>query len=415
MGKKGSSNKAAAAASRPHMSVTIKEALTGKKHINAKSSLKLQHLKDLAVWASHDAAIPPLGAFFGHHFAAASEALTAPVDPSLLTCQRCETILHPGYNCTIRIEKSKRSTRCKGKGKEPACYSQNNIVYTCHFCSHRNMKRGTQRTSLPKVKAHQKSTNRKTGCTGISSNFPKDDVIAPLAPMVDNTFKGQNMGIVGISETSEVNDDINSTAAPHLSSAEPCKDDMNSTAARLSPSADASYTGKTMGTVEIIETLEVKNDSADMSSLTSPLGSTTVDPMDKMGIVEINEPLEVKDESANINTLSAPLRSSLDNSRDIKGLAEINKTLVVQNNNAVFSPTTPSSRPALTPLELKKKRDRSKAKKKVASGSTHEGANAENSLSKSKRRRRKSWTSLKEIAKKNEIENSKRLMNSRMF
>lgn len=61
---------------------------TGKKQINVKSSLKLQHIKDLAVWASHDAAIPSLGAFFGHHFAASSEALGSPVDPSLFACQR---------------------------------------------------------------------------------------------------------------------------------------------------------------------------------------------------------------------------------------------------------------------------------------------------------------------------------------
>ncbi|MFS7923876.1 hypothetical protein Hanom_Chr03g00266041 [Helianthus anomalus] len=88
MGKKGLSKKGPAATSGPQMSVTIREASTGKKHTNAKSSLKLQHIKNLAVWASRDGAIPSLGAFFGHHLAASSEAFGAPVDPSLFTCQR---------------------------------------------------------------------------------------------------------------------------------------------------------------------------------------------------------------------------------------------------------------------------------------------------------------------------------------
>lgn len=146
MGKKGSP-----AFSGPQMSVTIREASTGKKHTNAKSSLKLQHIKNLAMWATQDASIPSLGAFFSHHFAASSEALATPVDPSLFTCQRCESILHPGYNCTIRIEKNKQKAR--HKGKKASHYPQNNIVYTCHFCMHKNMKRGTPRnTNPPKAK-----------------------------------------------------------------------------------------------------------------------------------------------------------------------------------------------------------------------------------------------------------------------
>ncbi|KVH91871.1 hypothetical protein Ccrd_006115 [Cynara cardunculus var. scolymus] len=89
MGKKGSNKKALpATTSGPQMSVTIREASTGKKHTNVKSSLKLQHIKNLAMWATHDASIPSLGAFFGHHFAASSEALGMPVDPSLFTCER---------------------------------------------------------------------------------------------------------------------------------------------------------------------------------------------------------------------------------------------------------------------------------------------------------------------------------------
>lgn len=175
MGKKGSTKKALpATTSGPQMSVTIREASTGKKHTNVKSSLKLQHIKNIAVWATRDVAVPSLGAFFGHHFAAASEALGTPVDPSLFTCQRCESMLHPGHNCTIRIEPNKTNPR--RKGKKSNLYPRNHIVYTCHFCSHRNMKRGTPRnTSPPKthkiVPGPTSSTNPKTRKT-------KDSVVA---------------------------------------------------------------------------------------------------------------------------------------------------------------------------------------------------------------------------------------------
>ncbi|KAK9059294.1 hypothetical protein SSX86_021913 [Deinandra increscens subsp. villosa] len=195
MGKKGSSKKGPTATSGPRMSVTIREASTGKKHTNAKSSIKLQHIKNLAVWASRDANIPSLGAFFGHHLAASSEAFGSPVDPSLLTCQRCESILHPGYNCTIRIEKNKKNARRKGTKTTP--HPQNNIVYTCHFCSHRNVKRGTPRnTSQPKIKSHLKSTNQKTGMPVSSSDmikgsFVANTIAAPLGPTTDDPHKGE--------------------------------------------------------------------------------------------------------------------------------------------------------------------------------------------------------------------------------
>ncbi|KAI3691790.1 hypothetical protein L6452_31592 [Arctium lappa] len=207
MGKKGSSKKALpATTSGPQMSVTIREASTGKKHTNVKSSLKLQHIKNLAMWATCDAAIPSLGAFFGHHFAASSEALGTPIDPSLFTCQRCESILHPGHSCTIRIETNK--TNARHKGKKPNRYPQNNVVYTCHFCSHRNIKRGTPRNTSP-PKAHKRvpepasSTNQKTRKTVSSFDMTKDNVVAnTLTASVGSTGDDPRgkMGIVEVKD-----------------------------------------------------------------------------------------------------------------------------------------------------------------------------------------------------------------------
>ncbi|XP_071687027.1 uncharacterized protein [Rutidosis leptorrhynchoides] len=209
MGLKGSSSKKAPTAiGGSQMSVTMREASSGKKHINTKSSLKLQHIKNLAFWASYDAVIPSLGAFYGHHLAASSEALVTPVDTSLFTCQRqslslyvcvhvracacaCESILYPGYNCTIRIEQNKFNAL--NKGKKINHYLQNNIAYTCHFCSHRNMKRGTPRnTNQPKVKAHPKSTNHNSSNKVSLSDTTKDFVVsniiaAPLRPTINES------------------------------------------------------------------------------------------------------------------------------------------------------------------------------------------------------------------------------------
>ncbi|XP_059276201.1 uncharacterized protein LOC132030539 [Lycium ferocissimum] len=144
MGKKSSSSRKKGVGG----SITLRQELElgGKKkqsHVNPKSMLKLDHIKNLATWASGEASIPSLGPFFGQRLAASTELLGVPPDPSLFTCQRCESILQAGYYCTARIEKNKRKARKKHKtsGIPP----KNCVVYECHFCSHRNLKRGTPR------------------------------------------------------------------------------------------------------------------------------------------------------------------------------------------------------------------------------------------------------------------------------
>ncbi|KAL6190541.1 hypothetical protein ACLB2K_036935 [Fragaria x ananassa] len=118
--------------------------------INPKAALKLDHLQRLALWTGGEASIPSLGAFFGHKLASTQEGLDVPPDPSMVSCQRCETILQPGFNCTIRIEKNRAKAR---RSKKPAnfTFTQNNVVYSCHFCSERNVKRGTSRGHMKAI------------------------------------------------------------------------------------------------------------------------------------------------------------------------------------------------------------------------------------------------------------------------
>ncbi|KAL2238222.1 UNVERIFIED_CONTAM: hypothetical protein Sindi_1013900, partial [Sesamum indicum] len=61
----------------------------------------------------------------------------------------CESILQPGDNCTVRIEKNMSKSRCRRK--KSSLTTQNNVVYRCHFCSHRNVMRGTPKGYVKEI------------------------------------------------------------------------------------------------------------------------------------------------------------------------------------------------------------------------------------------------------------------------
>ncbi|XP_057831204.2 uncharacterized protein LOC131041946 isoform X2 [Cryptomeria japonica] len=117
---------------------------------------KMQHLQKLAVWASGEGSIPSIGALLGTHLADAGEISRIPLpDSPFFTCERCEMILQPGLNCFVRVWKHPRKARHK-----PRSFSKlaNAVVYTCNFCSHKNIKPGTPEGYLKKGKA-QKALN----------------------------------------------------------------------------------------------------------------------------------------------------------------------------------------------------------------------------------------------------------------
>ncbi|TQD70630.1 hypothetical protein C1H46_043839 [Malus baccata] len=155
--------------------ISLRE-LTGKKQtkggssINAKAALKLEHLQRLIVWTGAEASVPSLGALFGRTLAAAQEAIVVPPEPSLFPCQRCETVLQPGLNCTVRIEKNRAKAR--RRSKKLINFSQNNVVYTCHFCSHQNLKRGTPNGHMKTIcPPKAKTTSKLNLAKSISKKF----------------------------------------------------------------------------------------------------------------------------------------------------------------------------------------------------------------------------------------------------
>ncbi|XP_042484919.1 uncharacterized protein LOC122065177 isoform X2 [Macadamia integrifolia] len=155
MGKREGNRRGQTPSSSVHQGMlTLREESGGRKQTkggsnNVKSILKKQHLQNLSLWAGGEVSIPSMGALFGHRLADCAEAMGTPVDPSLFLCQRCETILQPGYNCTIRIEKNR--ARVRRRHKKLNNPTQNNVVYTCHFCSQRNLKKGTPKGHMKEI------------------------------------------------------------------------------------------------------------------------------------------------------------------------------------------------------------------------------------------------------------------------
>ncbi|KAL2505854.1 RNAse P [Abeliophyllum distichum] len=201
----------AAFGSQPQISMTVREESTGKKqgNVNVKTMLKLDHLKNLAIWASGEAAIPSLGAFFGERLAASNEAMSIHAEPSLFLCERCESILQPGQNCTVRIEKINAKMRCRRRKMKIS--TKNNVVYRCHFCSHRNLLRGTSKAYMkeictPKAKPPSKSDPAK-------SDVPK----CPILPKVASTnIEVNDVNTVGLPMAAAVQGPSTSSPATPL-------------------------------------------------------------------------------------------------------------------------------------------------------------------------------------------------------
>ncbi|KAM3413244.1 hypothetical protein ACQJBY_004427 [Aegilops geniculata] len=139
MGKK-LGNAGPSSASRPmNQAMSLREETSGKTQADTPSLLRVQHLQRLGAWASGEAGVGSIGALLGRRFATYAEAAGIPIGASAFLCQRCESILQPGFNCTIRIKKNKK----KAKRRKKSNPGQNSVVYACHFCGDQNLIRGS--------------------------------------------------------------------------------------------------------------------------------------------------------------------------------------------------------------------------------------------------------------------------------
>ncbi|TVU33956.1 hypothetical protein EJB05_15773 [Eragrostis curvula] len=118
-----------------NQAVSLREESSGRTHVDEVSLLKVKHLQRLAAWAGAEAGVGPVGALLGRRLAASAETAGVPLGAATFLCQRCETILKPGFNCTVRI----RSKRNKTKRRKKSNCCQNSVAYACHFCGDQNL------------------------------------------------------------------------------------------------------------------------------------------------------------------------------------------------------------------------------------------------------------------------------------
>ncbi|TVU45595.1 hypothetical protein EJB05_05085 [Eragrostis curvula] len=118
-----------------NQAVSLREESSGRTRVDGVSLLRVKHLQRMAAWAGAEAGVGPVGALLGRRLAANAEAAGVPLGASTFLCQRCETILKPGFNCTVRI----RSKRNKTKRRNKSNCCQNSVAYACHFCGDQNL------------------------------------------------------------------------------------------------------------------------------------------------------------------------------------------------------------------------------------------------------------------------------------
>ncbi|MQL83405.1 hypothetical protein Taro_015902 [Colocasia esculenta] len=166
--------------------VTLREENAGRKHVEPHAILRLQHLQRLAIWAARKGSMSPLAAHYGRLLAAHAQREGIPLDRSIASCQRCETIFQPGYNCTIKLEKDANGSRYDRK---PGIL-RNNVVYTCHICSHRNLRKGTLKGHVKNLLASRpiSKTNLADSTIGKSD---KDVIVANLSDRYDGFVCGK--------------------------------------------------------------------------------------------------------------------------------------------------------------------------------------------------------------------------------
>ncbi|XP_042409652.1 uncharacterized protein LOC121998697 isoform X1 [Zingiber officinale] len=151
---------------------TLREEKAGITQVDMSCILKTQHLQRLAAWASQEARISPLAALLGQKLASEAEASSIPLDSSIFLCERCETVLQPGTNCTIRIVKVANKKRRRTEKSRRPC--QNKVTYTCHFCSHQNQTWGTAKGQVHALVASQQvQTPKPDSCNSISHSKDK--------------------------------------------------------------------------------------------------------------------------------------------------------------------------------------------------------------------------------------------------
>ncbi|CAO2203659.1 unnamed protein product [Urochloa humidicola] len=157
MGKKNSGASGASTPGRAsNQAVSIREETSGRTRVDEASLLRVKHLQRIAAWAGAEAGVGPVGALLGRRLAASAEAAGVPLGAATFLCQRCETVLKPGFNCTVRIRNKKN--KAKRRKKSNCC--QNSVSYACHFCGDQNLILGSGKGVVKSLLPSKESSYR---------------------------------------------------------------------------------------------------------------------------------------------------------------------------------------------------------------------------------------------------------------
>ncbi|XP_042484914.1 uncharacterized protein LOC122065177 isoform X1 [Macadamia integrifolia] len=371
MGKREGNRRGQTPSSSVHQGMlTLREESGGRKQTkggsnNVKSILKKQHLQNLSLWAGGEVSIPSMGALFGHRLADCAEAMGTPVDPSLFLCQRCETILQPGYNCTIRIEKNR--ARVRRRHKKLNNPTQNNVVYTCHFCSQRNLKKGTP-------KGHMKEI-----C--VSRPRPASELERVNSAPQESTILEK--GIEGKEGNNNIEESIS----------------LEKTSISGSESGNLKK-GAPKGHMKEICVSRPKPASELERVSSAPLESTILE-----------KGVERKQGNNNVEESISLEKTSISGSKSGSPEAFLATHEQIALENIPITPLVKTSRSLLEGKGKKRKKKGPGSNQAGGSECNSATADTEGAASGSSKRRRKSWTTLKEIVEHSQLENNHKITN----
>ncbi|WVZ98555.1 hypothetical protein U9M48_043984 [Paspalum notatum var. saurae] len=381
MGKKNRSTDGSSMPARAlNQAVSLREETSGRTHVDEASLLRIKHLQRLAAWAGAEAAVGPVGALLGCRLAASAEATGVPLSAANFLCQRCETILKPGFNCTVRI----RNKRNKAKRRKKSNCCQNSISYACHFCGDQNLILGSGKgvvKSLLPSREHVTMDSSHKILRGKTSNTRTQDMKEVLVH--SQAAIRQVDSPTGLRQSTSERGEHGKVLKCNLPI--DCKEGV--ALSTVEPDHVAGFTSEEDGLV-------LKNTNDDQMHETKPISSEKV----KNCEGNANSQAEFPAGSAFVT----PQKKKLMEVTVPKGSAETFKTGSTASKKGENSGSVTGN--TLSSFSKSAPNDSRKNAKSAASDSSQVSGS-------SRKRARKGWTTLKQIAEKDEVERKQKMGN----
>ncbi|KAL6883759.1 hypothetical protein ACP4OV_011173 [Aristida adscensionis] len=373
MGKKnhggcGASTPARAAG----QALSLREESSRKTRVDEASVLRVKHLQWLAAWTGGDAGVgpdSPVGALLGRRLAASAEASGAPLCATAFLCQRCETVLKPGFNCTVRIKKNKKKAK---RWKKSSC-CQNCVAYTCNLCGDQNLILGSGKGAIKSLLSSRRQASIVSVCElqrGDNKNTRAQDMRRVLECSQGSILQAASSSVL-IDSGSEMDE-----------SGERFKPDF----------ATDKIEGFILSTDDIVKKLEPENANLMGMHETEPISSKVLS----------EDSLSLKIELAIASNFVTPQKIKLTELTGPRYSEEPFKTRSEVSKNGVHSALIASKAVASS------SKSAPNGSQKNLKSSASDAAQVSGSL---RKRARKGWTTLKQIAEKDDLERKEKMGN----